>query len=504
MEFVIKEILEDLKREDFEKVWRKWSNKIPKEGVVNLPKDRGKSHIVNDILFKIREGLLELGFEEVINPIIIEEVEVYKQYGPEAPIILDRVYYLAGLPRPDIGLDSKIIEKIVKEVGEINIEKLKRILREYREGKINADELIETFKVRLNLDDRASLKLIEIFKPFFKLEPIPSRLTLRSHMTGAWFQTIREILEYRDPPLYLFSIDWVFRREQREDPLHLRYYHSVSVVVVDPQLNDNYAFELTKTIVNKIQEKLNLKFEGLRIRKKRDTARYYALDREWEVYIKFKNRDHEIGTFGFYNPISLAKEGIPYPVYNFGLGLERIAQVVANEEDIRRLVFRHRYYQPTDEEIAKRIEIIKEPKTEWGKRLVPILVQLIERYKDRIGPFKELVYQDERVKIYFMEPDENKKFVGKATFNKVYVKDGNIISSLEDIRGVYLGRYIDLIMKKIVAEIEEGKKGLFKVRWIDGLSDINLQVPEKLLKWMNEHNKKIDVGGPVFLDIYVE
>jgi len=131
-------------------------------------------------------------------------------------------------------------------------------------------------------------------------------------------------------------------------------------------------------------------------------------------------------------------------------------------------------------------------------------VQLVEKYKDKIGPFKELVYQDDKVKIYFMEPDENKKFVGKATFNRVYVKDGNIISSLENIKGVYLGRYIDLIMKKIIAEIEGGRRGLFKIRWIDGLSDINLQIPEKLLKFMNENNKRIRVGGPVFLDVYVE
>ena len=72
------------------------------------------------------------------------------------------------------------------------------------------------------------------------------------------------------------------------------------------------------------------------------------------------------------------------------------------------------------------------------------------------------------------------------------------------MKGIYLGRYVDLIAKKICANIEEGKTGLYKVRWVKGPSDVNLYVPEKIIRWMEKNNKKIDIKGPVFLDIFVE
>jgi O-phosphoseryl-tRNA synthetase len=37
-------------------------------------------------------------FRETINPVFIEEEHVYRQFGPEAPAVLDRCFYLAGLP----------------------------------------------------------------------------------------------------------------------------------------------------------------------------------------------------------------------------------------------------------------------------------------------------------------------------------------------------------------------------------------------------------------------
>ena len=162
-----------------------------------------------------------------------------------------------------------------------------------------------------------------------------------------------------------------------------------------------------------------------------------------------------------------------------------------------------KYFEPSDEEIA---EMIKKPKikNEWGKKLARILISKVEEYKDKVGPFRELVYQDNKVKIYFLEPDKGKKFAGPATFNKLYVKNGNILSSLKEEKGVYLGRYLDFIIKGIVSEIERKRGGYFKIRWVESLSDIYLEIPSKLLKWMNKRKKKIEIKGPVFLDIFVE
>ncbi|GAI24153.1 unnamed protein product, partial [marine sediment metagenome] len=81
-----------------------------------------------------REILLNLGFDEVENPTILPDYDVSKQYGPEARIILDRVFYLAELPRPEIGLSAQKIAQIKEIAGEIETEKLRSILRRYKKG----------------------------------------------------------------------------------------------------------------------------------------------------------------------------------------------------------------------------------------------------------------------------------------------------------------------------------------------------------------------------------
>jgi len=317
-------------------------------------------------------------------------------------------------------------------------------------------------------------------------------------MTGAWFQAISEVLEYRDPPLFLFSIDWVFRREQREDESHLRNYHSASIVIVDENLSEEYAKKITKEIIER------LGFKDIEIRTRTDTARYYALNREWEVYVDFKGRKYEIATGGFYNPVSLARYGIPYLVYNLGIGVERLAQIIYGEEDIRRLVYSYRFFKPSDEEIASMLKPIEEPKTEWGKALESVLIKKIEENKDRVGPFKELIYEDQKVRVYLYEPDKGKKLVGPAAFNKIYVINGEVISSVEDEKGVYVGRYVDFVVKRFATQIERGEHGWIRARWAGGPSDINLFIPEKLLKWMMENKKKVDIIGPIFIDLIVE
>jgi len=494
----IQRILRDLDKEEFTTVWGNYSEIIPRKGgKLKLPETEGKPSILLEVLFKVRKALLNLGFEEVVNPIFIDSSEVYRQYGPEAPIILDRIYFLADLPRPDIGLDKKTVEKIKAISQNINLRVLQAVLREYKERKISSDDLVGELKKRLHIEDHEALKILELFEPLIKLTPIPSSLTLRSHMTGAWFSTISEILEWRDPPLYLFSIDWVFRREQRVDESHLKYYHSASIVVVDEDLSDDVAHSLTRIVLEKIG------FKKFKTVLKDDTARYYAKGREWEVYLDFMGEEYEVGTYGLYSPISLAKYGIPYPVYNFGIGLERLAQVIVGERDIRRILFPYKYFKLSDQEIAERIKPLRRPETSKGKHIERVLLEKIWELKDKIGPFKEKIYEDEDVTIFLWEPDP-KPYAGKATFNKIYVKDGGIISSIEDISGVYIGRYVDFIVKMIASSIERGFRGVIRVKWANGPSDINVHIPSKIVKYINTIGGRIDIKGPVFVDVIVE
>jgi len=110
------------------------------------------------------EKYLRLGFEEVMNPVIIEEEEVKKQFGKEALAVLDRCYYLA------------------------------------------------------------------------------------------------EIVNKKPLPIRLFSVDRCFRREQREDEIRLRNYHSASCVFC----SDDISIEEGKSITTGLLSQFG--FEKLRFR----------------------------------------------------------------------------------------------------------------------------------------------------------------------------------------------------------------------------------------------
>ncbi|MFQ5887293.1 MAG: O-phosphoserine--tRNA ligase, partial [Candidatus Hydrothermarchaeales archaeon] len=95
--------ISELSNEDFEAAWfdtKKLIDPMKGKGMKKLPP--GEPHPVFATIQKLRDAYLKLGFSEVINPIYIEDTDVRKQFGPEAVAVLDRCYYLGGLPRPDI------------------------------------------------------------------------------------------------------------------------------------------------------------------------------------------------------------------------------------------------------------------------------------------------------------------------------------------------------------------------------------------------------------------
>ena len=91
---------------DFEKTWVETAKLLPKNTKIEI-KGKGKAHPVRNMMQKLRRVILYAGFDEIENKTILPDSDVYKQYGPEAPVILDRAFYLAKMPRPDIGLSDK-------------------------------------------------------------------------------------------------------------------------------------------------------------------------------------------------------------------------------------------------------------------------------------------------------------------------------------------------------------------------------------------------------------
>jgi len=524
------DILKRVEKEGFEKVWKESSSLIPKSsGRLDLSSGRhGAPHPIYDLIQKLRCRFLSLGFDEVFNQVIVEESEIYRQYGPEAPIILDRCYYLAALPRPDIGLSKakcEEIERLGVKLTDSKVSALKKVFREYKKGQVEPDDLIERISDVLNIPDDLAMRITsQVFPEFSVLKPEPSNLTLRSHMTSAWFLTLQALQHRRELPLKLFSVDLRFRREQREDPTHLRVHHSASCVVMNDELNVEEGERITRALLEPFG------FQKFRFIKKKVTSKYYAPGMEYEGFIYNPSSKEwiEIVDYGIYSPIALARYGLEHPVLNVGLGVERLAMILHNESDVRRLVYPQFYTELilNDHEIARAIRFKSEPKTKQGREIWERIISEALKHKDATGPCEFLIYEGEflgkKVKIYIYENEEGAKLLGAAAENHIFVHDGNIVGAplkgMDDApliretreKGIDVGvRYIDGVASLAAAKIEEAlKTGLEKVnvrvKMARRLSDINLEVGEVARRFITNRKKKIVVSGPLFLGIRAE
>jgi O-phosphoseryl-tRNA synthetase len=339
MQFNAKNIKEQAEV-DFEKTWLDTAKLLKTDGrVVNWDKSEGKKHPLQDQNIAFRNIFLSYGFSEVELPSIVREEDVYKQYGPEAPLILDRVFYLAGLPRMELGISEEKKNQIRQIIPNFEkFDKLGKIFRDYKKGEIEGDSFIEELVKQLEIEDHeASQMIYEVFPEFRNLEKIATNLTLRSHMTASWFEVLSKMQRTSKLPLKLFSIGKRYRREQKLDSSHLYESTSASIVVMADDITLEDGKDLTVKILN------DLGFKTSKIVSKKTTSKYYAPGMDLEVYAKCFGKELEVANLGFYSPVTLAKYKIWYPVLNLGFGVERIAMILGGVEDIRKLVYPEMY-----------------------------------------------------------------------------------------------------------------------------------------------------------------
>jgi len=525
-----KAILKKVKEEGFENVWRDSASLFPKPSkeVETKPKTKGVSHPLYDLIQKLRLSFLYLGFKEVFNPLILDETEIYKQYGPEAPIILDRCYYLAALPRPDIGLSKAKFEEIEKagvKLTEAKVSSLQKVLRDYKKGNVDSDDLVERMAEALGVSDTAAMRVIsDVFPEFSALLPEASKLTLRSHITTAWFLTLQAVRPVSELPLKLFSVDVRFRREQREDPTHLRVHHSASCIVMKETIDINEGEEITKALLKP------LGFDKYRFVQKKVTSKYYTPGMEYEgvIFNSASKKWIEVVDYGIYSPIALARYDLDCPVLNVGIGVERVAMLLHNEVDIRKLVYPQFFteLELSDAEIAASIGFEVEPKTEEGRKIAKSILTVAIVNADMPSPCEFLSYNDKilgkRVKVYLYENEENAKLLGAAALNQIFVYDGNVLGvpmkGMDNVelvkaareKGIPTGiRYIDGIAAQAAAGIEEAlvndrKSFDLWARLARRPSDINIKVGDKTRRFIMNRKKKIETTGPIFVGIRAE
>jgi O-phosphoseryl-tRNA synthetase len=544
-----KEILKLAKR-DFEKAWVETGLNLRKphhdDEYPRLHLKTGQTHPLNDTIAKLRQAYLMLGFSETINPLFIEEDHVYRQFGPEAPAVLDRCFYLSGLPRPDIGISLDKIEKI-EALGifldEEKIQSLKEVFRSYKKGDTSGDDLVQDVSSSLEVEDEAGLRVLErIFPELRELTPIPSKTTLRSHMTSGWFITLEAMTKTHPLPVKLFSIDRCFRREQREDSSHLMTYHSASCVWMEDEVSLDLGMAVSESLLEYFGFK---KFKFLPDEKK---SKYYIPGTQTEVYGYHPQLNNwvEVATFGLYSPIALARYGIEQEVMNLGVGAERMAMILGGYEDIRKMVYPQIYNKKSlsDRELASMLRMDLYPVTEDGRNLAESIISTAREHGDTPSPCNFTVFEgnfmDKTIEVKLVEPEAGTKLLGPASWNRIYVHDGNIvgvphphtIDSLQPPEDV-VEEIIEGMGKEIVDDlaIQALKKGVpTGISYLEGVaaqaayrleemiisgeeklslrttiaklpSDVNLKLDEVAVRYITSKNKVIDIRGPIFCTI---
>lgn len=513
-------------QKDYERAWLETAKLLTRRGrKIEWKKAKGKTHPVEELAQEIRGVLLAYGFEEFINPSIVSEEDVRKQYGPEAAVILDRVFYLAGLPRPDIGLSQKKkleIQQVVPYFSNDKIKALQGIFREYKEGKIEGDDLVEEMVNRLSLKTEHATAVLSLFPELTKLTPTPSKLTLRSHMTALWFPALAALQYKKSLPMKLFSIGTKYRREQKLDETHLYESLVASMVVMAEEITLEDGVELSKTILGELGFK-NVKFE-----EKKATSKYYAPKMEIEVFVKEGEQWIEVGDIGLYSPVSLSQYDIHYPVFNAGFGVERIAMIFQRAKDIRSLTYPQFYAEwvLSDAEIVKMVEIELKPKSRESLKIQEGIKSTALKYADEPSPCKFLAYegklQGKKLKVYVYETDVGTKLLGPAALNQIYIYNGNILGipekGMESVRTVKEARekgisvgfsYLDAVASLTASKIEEavqlGSKAVnIRVRMVKHPSEINIKISDVARRYITSRKKKIEITGPVFIGVRAE
>jgi len=524
------EILKWVEAKGFENVWIDSPRLLPKptRRLELVFGNRSKSHPLFDLTQKMRQSFLDLGFTEVVNPIIVDETEVYKQYGQEASAILDRCYYLATLPRPDIGLSKAKCQEIERrgvKLTEEKISALRMVLRNYKRGELASEDLVEkTAEALKTSNSTATLVLFEVFPEFSDLKPEPSSLTLRSHITSAWFLTLRALQHKLELPMKLFSVGIRFRREPREDSTHLRVHHAASCVVMDEELDVRDGEEITRASLKSVG------LERFRFVQKKVTSKYYTLGTEYEGYVFHSGMDEwiEVVDYGLYNPIALARYSIEYPVLNVGIGLERVALALYAVNDVRELVYPQFYMKRelSDAEIGKMVKLEAEPQSELGIRIRDEITSTALKHAEALGPCEFLAYegkiQDKEIKVYVYETENGTKLLGPASLNSIYVYEGNILGVPE--KGMkhmlimtkarkkgssaglnYLGAVASLSAAKIEEAIKLGRNNVnIRITMAKHPSDVNIKISDVARRYITSNKKMIKIDGPVFIGIRAE
>ena len=154
-------------------------------------------------------------------------------------------------------------------------------------------------------------------------EDIARQSVLRTHTTGI---STKHLYEH-DAPIKMFSVGRVFRRETF-DYKHLPEFHQVEGLVCGEGISYQNLLGTLKEFYKKL---------GFEVRFRPAYFPYTYLSTESEIYLEEKGSWIELGGAGMFRPEVLKPLGIDQPALAFGMGIERLAMIRYDVEDIRML-----------------------------------------------------------------------------------------------------------------------------------------------------------------------
>jgi phenylalanyl-tRNA synthetase alpha chain len=148
---------------------------------------------------------------------------------------------------------------------------------------------------------------------------------LRTHTT---VNTIRYLAEHPEPPVKVFTVGFVFRNEE------LSYKNIPEFIQIEGILMErNASFGMLIGLLKEFYSKMG--FANIKVR----PSYFPFTEPSLEVAVEYKNKWLEFGGAGIFRPEVTAPFNIKYPVLAWGLGLERLAMLLHELDDIRKLYY---------------------------------------------------------------------------------------------------------------------------------------------------------------------
>ena len=268
-----------------------WKNKTIRPYNINAfapTKYGGKAHPLVDLISKIRQIFIEMGFEEIQGDFVEScfwnmDILFIPQDHP-AREMQDTLY--CKNPSKIKIKDNKLVNKIAKV---------------HEDGGVTSST---GWGYKFS-------------------EAEGERALLRTHTT---VNTIRYLHDNPNPPCKVFSIGRVFRKENI-DTTHLPEFYQIEGIIHEKNSNFRQLLGILKEFYSRIG------FEKIRFR----PGYFPYTEPSMEVEVLWNNKWMELGGSGIFRPEVTEPIGVKNPVLAWGLGLERLAMLKFGLSDIREL-----------------------------------------------------------------------------------------------------------------------------------------------------------------------